>query len=1174
MVSEVDSCKWSIDKLDSSNWMTWKFQMKHLLLSKGLWGIVDGSERLAEDASVQQQAEFRKRAQTAFSTLVLSISSSQLYLITSCEEPAPAWVALRNHFERDTLVNKLMLKKQYFRMEMKEGSSIEAHIKAMKELTDKLAAIKAPISEEDQVVTLLGSLPSSYSTLVTALEARDAVSLSYVQQALIQKEQRMNVVDSKSDAGQSAVFDEKTGRAFVGKQSQQCQKGRQQKVCYLCGETGHIRWNRPENHQERSLSKPKHIAKPVKTMEEDSELACGASSKSYNKENWIVDSGASSHMTQTQEFMVNYEEFGTPQKVCLGDGRTLEAFGKGKVIVTMVFKRCERKKVTMYDVLYVPKLACNLFSVRAAAAKGNTVKFDDSGCCIWDRRGNLLGTGSLVEKLYYLDCETTISQEKVSIASGFPVNNKINLWHQRLGHLNEHQLKEMASQDLVKGLRIPCNTRMLFFEKKSEAFDKFKEFERCSTNECGLSIGIFQSDNGGEYISKEFEKFLLDKGIHHELSAPYSPAQNGVAERINRTLMESARTMMAQAGLSDKYWAEAVVTGTYLRNRVPTRSFKEKTTPFEKWKDKLSKKAEKLRFIGYSFQTKAYRLINDDTGKIIVRRDVIFNESDFQYDSTTGTVGAEGITFKRDEVVIQEIPKEVEWPEQVQEEVELEQEQQEQEDAEQSRYPRRMRIAPTRYGIDEYVGTVLMTQLEEPQSITEALESDLSEQWREAADSENQSLMQNETWERVELPKGRKPVGCKWVFKAKRGSDGKVQRFKARLVAKGFTQKHGIDYDETFSPVVRFTSVRTLLAFAVQNGIKKGEEHLVCKLKKSIYGLKQSGTRTEGTETTIIAVYVDDLIIIAKNPETMERIKGSLTERFKMNNLGKLHYCLGINIEYDENKRCLWMHQRPYIQSLLERYQLSEAKSSCTPADINVKLVKDDGAAKLADSVCYQSMVGSLLYAAIATRPDIAQAVGAVSKFNSCPTETHLTGVKRILRYLKGTINLGLKFEKTADSSIIGFSDADWAGDLDNRHSTSGNLFVMSGGAISWLSKKQPVVALSTTEAEYVALGAATQEVVWLRRLLSDIKASPKMPTIISEDNQGTIAIARNPVYHARTKHIDIKYHYVREALMDGVIDLVYCPTQQMTADILTKPLSRDQFETLRHEMGLKDIPQ
>ena len=182
-------------------------------------------------------------------------------------------------------------------------------------------------------------------------------------------------------------------------------------------------------------------------------------------------------MTQTQEFMVNYKEFGTPQKVCLGDGHTLEAFGKGKVIITMVFKRCERKKVTMYDVLYVPKLACNLFSVRAAAAKGNTVKFDDSGCWIWDRSGDLLGTGSLVEKLYCLDCETTISQEKVSVASGLLVDNKANLWHQRLGHLNEHQLKEMASQDLVKGLHILCNTRMSFCEKCVEGKMARKPFQ-------------------------------------------------------------------------------------------------------------------------------------------------------------------------------------------------------------------------------------------------------------------------------------------------------------------------------------------------------------------------------------------------------------------------------------------------------------------------------------------------------------------------------------------------------------------------------------------------------------------------------------------------------------------------------------------------------------------------
>ena len=177
-MAEVD--KWSIDKLDSSNWTTWKFQMKHLLLAKGLWGIVNGTEVLRENPTAQQEAEFTKKSQKAFSTIVMSISSSQLYLITSCEEPTAAWTTLRNHFERDTLVNKLMLKKQYFRMQMKEDTSVEEHIKNMKELTDRLAAINAPIAEEDQVITLLGSLPSSYSTLVTALEARDTISLSYV----------------------------------------------------------------------------------------------------------------------------------------------------------------------------------------------------------------------------------------------------------------------------------------------------------------------------------------------------------------------------------------------------------------------------------------------------------------------------------------------------------------------------------------------------------------------------------------------------------------------------------------------------------------------------------------------------------------------------------------------------------------------------------------------------------------------------------------------------------------------------------------------------------------------------------------------------------------------------------------------------------------------------------
>ena len=166
-------------------------------------------------------------------------------------------------------------------------------------------------------------------------------------------------------------------------------------------------------------------------------------------------------------------------------------------------------------------------------------------------------------------------------------------------------------------------------------------------------------------------------------------------------------------------------------------------------------------------------------------------------------------------------------------------------------------------------------------------------------------------------------------------------------------------------------------------------------------------------------------------------------------------------------------------------------------------------------------MVGSLLYAAIASRPDIAQAVGAVSKFNSKPTQTHLTAVKRILRYLKSTVDISLKYQQTDNCSLIGYSDADWAGDQDDRHSTTGNILLMANGPISWLSKKQPIVALSTSEAEYVALSSITQEAVWLKRLLNSINAIPPGPVVVMEDNQGAIATAKNPVAHARTKHMD-----------------------------------------------------
>ena len=265
-------------------------------------------------------------------------------------------------------------------------------------------------------------------------------------------------------------------------------------------------------------------------------------------------------------------------------------------------------------------------------------------------------------------------------------------------------------------------------------------------------------------------------------------------------------------------------------------------------------------------------------------------------------------------------------------------------------------------------------------------------------------------------------------------------------------------------------------------------------------------------------------------------------------------------------------HIAYHLCEIDEPSTIREAKPVSTPADLNVKLQKEDGVSRPVDVISYQSIVGSQLYAAIATRPDIAQAVGVVSKFCANPTQSHFTAAKRILRYLKGTVSLGLSYKKCADGILTGYSDADWAGDVDDRHSTSGNVFSLARGAVSWLSKKQATVALSTAEAEYAALSTATQEAIWLRRLLTDVGEPLEEPIVIHEDNQGAIAMAKNPVGHARTKHIDIRYHFVREGVQNGVIVLKYVATDEMIADILTKPLPKHRFEKLVTELGMKTV--
>ena len=1263
--------KWSIEKLSSNNWLTWKFQMRHLLLGKGLWGFVDGTDVLDNNATNEQKREFKQKSQKAFSTLVLAIDASQLYLITSCDEVNEAWNILKSHFEKDTLSNKLFLKKQYFRKEMSKGSTMESHLKEMKEITDRLAAIGAPVSEEDQVVTLLGSLPPSYSTLVTALEARaDDVTLNFVQQALINEERKQDVSKLSSNDQDAALL----GNQFGSKQRKPIR-------CYNCGGLGHIQ----RNCQKRRNFGQHNVTLTQRNFENsDCEAAFVTSSAKTEMGRWLIDSGASSHMTYQKELFSEYHSFKTPEKVCLGDGRSVEALGSGKIPVLMAIGNGGMTKGAFYNALYVPKISHNLFSVRAASEKGKAMRFDDKNCYIYDKYNNICGVGEIEGKLYYLNCHPA---EYASVS----VRGNIDTWHQRLGHINEQYVQKLSKQGIIdatgqlsfcencvetkttrkpfkpvgeikssRKLQLvhsdvcgPMETQSIgghryfvtfiddysrysavyFIKRKSEVFDKFKEFEAVISNESGEHIGTLRTDNGGEYLSTEFENYLTSKGIRHELTVPYSPQQNGVAERLNRTLIESAKAMLNRANLPKSYWAEAIATASYVKNRVPNSAISNEETPFQRWygtkpdlsgikvfgctayallpeskRQKLDRKTLKLRFVGYSLNRKGYRLYDENSGKIVISRDVVFNERD----------------FGREKQMI-DVSKTIE-------DLSLnEKESDDEEAAVQPRRSERERRPPVRFGLDEFAdiaGDNLhfcnFVDVKEPSTIKDAASSPFANQWKAAADEEYNALMENNAWELTELPKGKTAIGCKWVFKIKHDKDGVIERFKGRLVAKGYSQKYGIDYQETFSPVVHYSSIRTLLAFAVQHGIIihqmdvttaflngeltedvymeqpegyviAGKENLVCKLRKSIYGLKQSSrmwnktleefftsedfiqseadpcvyVNTKNGVLTVIAVYVDDLIILSEAEERMVEVKAMLSERFRMKDMGELHYCLGINVIQRDGQ--ILLSQKQFVLKKLKQFRLENVNVVATPADCNVRLQKDDGISKPVDKELYQSMVGSLLYLSVSTRPDISQAVGNVCKFTANPTEAHLTAVKRIFRYLKSSFDLTLAYKKSEEYFCC-YSDSDWAGDKDDRHSTTGNIFMLGGAPISWLSKKQPIVALSTSEAEYVALCSAVQETVWLRRLLSSIHVDVNCPTTIYEDNQGSIAMAKNPVSHARTKHIDIRFHYIREAVSNGIVTIFYCGTKDMLADILTKPLVRDRFQTLRQLIGMEPL--
>jgi len=533
----------------------------------------------------------------------------------------------------------------------------------------------------------------------------------------------------------------------------------------------------------------------------------------------------------------------------------------------------------------------------------------------------------------------------------------------------------------------------------------------------------------------------------------------------------------------------------------------------------------------------------------------------------------------------------------------------------------RGRIPRRRFPIEGESSSLLALFAGDPSSVEEAMKQ---QEWKEAMESELKSIEKNQTWELVNLPEGKNVIGLKWIFKTKFLADGSIQKCKARPVVRGYAQQHGIDYEETFSPVARFETVRVILALAAQkrwkvfqfdvksaflNGDLEEEvyvsqppgfekptaEDKVFRLKKALYGLKQAprawyskidgffhknGFERSMHEPTlylknqggdnfmIVSLYVDDMIYTGSSLKLISEFKESMKRMFDMTDLGELKYFLGLEVSQTDGG--IFMSQRKFVKDTLERFNMLNCKVANTPMNTNEKLRSLDETGK-ADASLYRSLIGRLIYVTH-SRPDVSFAVGVLSRFMHNPSRHHLGAAKRVLRYLAGTINFGIWYRKVENFSLKGYSDSDWGGSAEDGRSTTGNCFLLGSAAVCWSSKKQATIALSTTEAEYVAVTATSCQAVWLRRLMGDIGMKQNKATEIFCDNESAIMLGRNPVFHSRTKHIEIKHHFVRELVAKGEVKLESCGTKEQPADLMTKSLPFAKHEKFCIELGLSEF--
>lgn len=1170
-------------------------------------------------------------------------------------------------------------------------------------------------------------------------------------------------------------------------------------TCFACGATGHSVRQCPDSAKKeaynRAVTEFRQARLPMSTLATADSFATWVAAGSYSPGSLLIDSGATHHITGDASSLLDYTE--TPAAPLTGVGHGAVIVGKGH----LPLKLKDGTGVLLQNVLHVKDGSFTLISPgRLWADRRISATFGAKA--ILHRDGTTIATGRrLSNNLYALDASIVTGELRspLCLAAG---RDELTLWHRRYAHLSVDGLKKLArsghvpelqlalskSSDVLKckscaigkaaatpfrgeherstvrlhrvhsdvltintptsrGLRyiltfVDDYSRKLWIyllAKKSEVFDKFKMFKAKVELESGCKIVHLHSDNGGEYMASDFQRFLNIHGIDHVRTVPHTPQMNGLAERVNRTLIEGMVTVLNDSGLPHKLWGEAAHYVTAVKNLsphagadndIPARLWAGKMPsamalrPFgcrafarnlDPGRRKLDQRARELIFVGFDLNTRAWRLWNPlvktARSSIVLSRDVKFFEDEFPFFKSLALGGgqflernappsvrasdfpgdsgydllmssassvtpapAAGAGTPAPDLNTPERQRALHAPERQRHASAdsassasspspspdatpepLVPDRQGTPDMSPMLAPLPLGSSPDpldMLGSDEIVQTFFASVFTaDPEHPAFELANRDPKHWRAAMQDRDSAIWHRQALEEYRslhedykvfdeipesaMPTGAKLVGSRFVFARKWNGDGEVTGHKARLVAQGFSQREGVDFNETFAPVATMTSVRTVIATAAMEGyvleqtdVDKAYLHgdldeeiymrlpegirdqkppgTVLRLKRALYGLKQAGRawnqhlktrlialgfeqcvsdtclyrrhRPDGSYEYLLA-YVDDLLHAAKTSEMIAETKRGLQLSYGLKTPGRAEYLLGIQIKHNDDGS-IFLSQKKYLQDVLARFDMTACHPTKTPMQKDLVLpLPDKDKIDPELKKLYLSAVGSLMYASTSTRPDLAFAVGYLARFSASPTNAHWQAVKTVLRYIKGTLDHGIRYCRGGPDlqgefhvprprdELVAYSDSDWAGCPHTSKSTNGYVFHLAGGPISWSSKLQPRVTLSSVEAEYLGLSHCSKETVNLRQLRTEMGFEPAGPTLILGDNTGAMALSKDPIKASRVRHVRLPEHHVRETVKEGLATVQYVPTSEMAADIFTKPLGPQLF--LEHRKRL-----